>query len=288
MSKDPFIAISLTTKDQTCIHAQHYPAINEPPIARLLIAGATGVPQGFYKRFAVFAQTQGFEILSLDYRGIGKSAPKSLRNYEVDYLDWARQDLAAGLDFWDDQYPIFVIGHSYGGHAFGLLPNIARTQGLICMAMTAGWAGYMPFGERIRVNILWHIIGPLLVAIKGYLAWSRLGFGEDLPKGVFEQWKFWCRSRYYFFDDPSHPYLKAQFHNIEKPIWAINAIDDDWGLPASRNAFLQHYEKAETTTTDLRPQDLGLKSIGHMGYFREGAQPLWQMILDWIKIRASP
>jgi predicted alpha/beta hydrolase len=281
-----FEEIELITKDQTTIKAHHYASSYNRPMARLLIAGATGVPQGFYKRFALYAQSKGFEILSLDYRGIGRSAPKTLKNYEVDYLDWARQDLAAGLDYFENEIPIFVIGHSYGGHAFGLLPNVERTKGLVCMAMTAGWAGHMPIHEQIRVNFLWHFLGPIIVANKGYLAWSALGFGEDLPKRVFDQWKYWCRFPHYFFDDPKQPHLKGQFKKIDKPIWAINAIDDTWGLPRSRNAFLKHYEGAQITTKDLNPHDLGLKSIGHMGYFRKGAEPLWDQVLDWVKIRA--
>jgi predicted alpha/beta hydrolase len=281
-----FNEIDLTTRDQKVIKAQHYPSSKPNPTARLLIAGATGVPQGFYKRFALYAQTKGFEVLSLDYRGIGKSSPPTLKNYDVDYLDWARQDLAAALDYFDDKNPIFVIAHSYGGHAFGLLPNVHRTSGMVCMAMTAGWAGHMPITEQIRVNFLWHVLGPIIVFLNGYLAWSALGFGEDLPKGVFNQWKQWCRFPHYFFDDPKQAHLKEQFQKINKPIWAINAIDDSWGLPGSRDAFLKHYECAQTTKTDLNPKEMGLKSIGHMGYFRKGAEPLWDQVLDWVKLRA--
>ena len=37
----------------------------------LIVAGATGVPQGFYRRFAEYASARGFTTLTLDYRGIG-------------------------------------------------------------------------------------------------------------------------------------------------------------------------------------------------------------------------
>ena len=39
------------------------------------MAGATAVPQKFYRRFAEFARQQGYDTLTLDYRGIGQSAP---------------------------------------------------------------------------------------------------------------------------------------------------------------------------------------------------------------------
>jgi len=51
------------------------------PVAQLVIAGATGVPQGFYRRFAEYAAQRGYSTLTLDYRGIGQSKPASLRGF---------------------------------------------------------------------------------------------------------------------------------------------------------------------------------------------------------------
>ena len=33
----------------------------------------------------------------------------------------------------------------------------------------------------------------------------------------------------------------------------------------------------------LHPASLGMKSIGHMGYFRPAAQPLWDEVLGWLR-----
>lgn len=32
------------------------------------------------------------------------------------------------------------------------------------------------------------LLGPLIVQAKGYLAWSLLAMGEDLPRGFYTQW----------------------------------------------------------------------------------------------------
>ncbi len=40
----------------------------------------------------------------------------------------------------------------------------------------------------------------------GAPGWS--GLGEDLPKGVFEQWVSWVMSKRYLFDDPELGGLK--------------------------------------------------------------------------------
>lgn len=256
-----------------------------PCHAQLIVAGATGVPQAFYRRFAEHAARQGWRTLTLDYRGIGRSAPATLKGFRMNYLDWARLDLAAAVDHMaalDPSRPLTMVGHSYGGHAFGLLPNHAKVQAFCTFATGAGWHGWMPPLERLRVRFMWQVLGPLLTRWKGYLSWSQLGMGEDLPLDVFHQWKHWCRFPHYFFDDPAMPGLKDQFAAVRTPIMAINATDDLWAPPASRDAFMQAYRNSGWQARTLHPRHSGLGAIGHMGYFRPKAQALWDEALAWL------
>lgn len=275
--------LTLVAADGYRLVATHYPAEKQRQ-GQLIIAGATGVPQRFYKRFAQFAAAQGFEVWTLDYRGIGLSKPADLRGFAMNYLDWARLDLAALLDHVATQGhdPIWMVGHSYGGHAFGLIPGKARVQRFATLATGAGWHGWMPALERLRVLIMWRLLGPLLVRTHGYLAWSLLGMGEDLPRDVFLQWRHWCQWPRYFFDDPECPHLAAEFAEVTIPIRAINASDDKWAPPASRDAFMSAYCRAQVEALTIQPASLGMSSIGHMGYFRPEAAALWQETLDWL------
>jgi predicted alpha/beta hydrolase len=70
---------------------------------------------------------------------------------------------------------------------------------------------------------------------------------------------------------------------VRTPIVALNALDDRWAPPASRDAFVAAYRNAECRTVNLHPASLGLKSIGHMGYFRPAARPLWDEALGWLR-----
>jgi predicted alpha/beta hydrolase len=282
--------LRLTAADGYALAALRYPA-RGPRRGHLVVAGATGVPQGFYRRFAQHAAAQGYTVTTLDYRGIGLSRPPSLRGFEMDYLDWARLDLAAAVDAVpEDGTPLFMVGHSYGGHAFGLLPNHARVARLITLATGAGWHGWMPRLERLRVLAMWRVLGPLLTRWKGYLPWSLLGMGEDLPLPVYRQWRRWCSFPRYFFDDPALRPLRLaeRFAAVRTPIVALNAVDDHWAPPASRDAFMAAYRNAECRRVDLHPRSLGLKSIGHMGYFRPGARALWDELLGWFDNDAAP
>jgi predicted alpha/beta hydrolase len=276
--------IELVTQDKTRIAAKLY-ATDGTPRAKLIVAGATGVPQGFYRAFADYAASRGFETLTLDYRGIGLSAPQSLRGFEMDYRGWAVQDTAAAVDWMaaDAAVPLFMIGHSYGGHGFGQLPNWDKIQGFYTFATGAGWAGWMPPLERIRVWLLWNVISPVIVRLKGYLAWKKIGMGEDLPMGVFRQWKHWCQYPRYFFDDPKMTHMQPLFARVTTPIVAANATDDLWALPVSRDAFMSGYSGTAWQGVDIDPAKLGLKAIGHMGYFKPQAKQLWSDALDWFE-----
>ena len=275
--------LQLEASDGYRLGGLHYPPVG-PAKGRLIVAGATGVPQRFYAAFARFAANQGIAVWTLDYRGVGSSRPPSLRGFRMDYLDWARLDLAALLDHVAAQVggPIWMVGHSYGGHAFGLLPGHERIERLATFATGAGWHGWMPPLERMRVILLWRVIGPILVKFNGYLAWSALGMGEDLPRDLFLQWRRWSQWPRYFFDDPELPGLAEQFASVRTPIRAINATDDRWATPASRDAFMDAYSNAVVERITVDPNELGLSPIGHIGYFRPQAISLWQETLDWL------
>ncbi len=276
------IPLKLRAADGYPLGALHYRP-TDPVQGRLIVAGATGVPQRFYSHFANFAASQGIAVWTLDYRGVGLSRPPDLRGFRMDYLDWARLDLAALLDHVASQGPgpLWMVGHSYGGHALGLLPGHERIERLATFATGAGWHGWMPPIERLRVILLWRFLGPLVVKFKGYLAWNALGMGEDLPRDLFVQWRRWCQWPNYFFDDPELPGLAEAFAKVRTPIRAINATDDKWATPASRDAFMQAYRNATVERITLDPKQNGLGPIGHIGYFRPRSMSLWQETLDW-------
>jgi predicted alpha/beta hydrolase len=142
----------------------------------------------------------------------------------------------------------------------------------------------MPKSEQIRVKFLWNVVGPIVTRSSGYLAWKRFGLGENLPLGIYRQWKYWCGFPNYWFDDPTEGIqMQSLFARVQVPITAFNAIDDKWATPASRDAFMKHYINSDLKLIDLNPAELQLKSIGHMGYFRRGSEALWDRVLDDIE-----
>lgn len=273
--------ITLQAKDGYPLAATHYPADSEQFI---VMASATGVPRGFYRRFAEFAQARGVNVIATDYRGIGDSKPATLKGFDMQYADWSTQDLAAAVDYAAARGKVWLVGHSLGGHAIGQLPNPNVLQAAYVCGAGAGWHGWMPRPERYRVWAMWNLVGPIGTRLYGYHPMSKLGAGEDLPMGVYRDWKRWCALPHYFFDDPEAKAITDKFADVRIPIGAAVSTDDLWAPPASRDAFFKGYANAAVDSIDLQPASLGVAQVGHMGYFRSQAGAvLWPQIFAWLQ-----
>ena len=274
------LLVILRAGDGYPLAATHYPADSEQFI---VVASATGVPRGFYRRFAEFAQARGINVVTTDYRGIGDSKPATLKGFDMQYADWSTLDLAAAVDYAALRGKVWLVGHSLGGHAIGQLPNPNVLQAAYVCGTGAGWHGWMPRPERYRAWAMWNLIGPVATRLVGYLPMSKLSGGEDLPMGVYLEWKRWCALPHYFFDDPEAKAITDKFADVRIPIGAAVSTDDLWAPPASRDAFFKGYANAQVEAIDLLPGDLGAKQIGHMGYFRQQVgQRLWPQIFKWL------
>ena len=92
-------------------------------VGAVLIGGAMGVRQSFYRPFAQWLADQGYVVATFDYRGVGDSRGPSLRGFEADLFAWAR-DTDAAIDAHSTapaHLPLYVIGHSLGAQLPGLL-----------------------------------------------------------------------------------------------------------------------------------------------------------------------
>jgi predicted alpha/beta hydrolase len=237
----------------------------------VVVIGATGVAQRFYRRFAQALSATGLEVLTFDLRGIGASRAGTLRGFECGFRHWAELDADAAVEFMLARGPTAVVGHSFGGHAFGQLTRPNDTLGLYTVATGAAWSGYMPAGERLKVETMWKVLGPLTTRVAGFLPGKVWG-GEDLPLGVYRDWKRWSHLPRYFFDDPSMD-AETKFARVRVPIHGVTAEDDLWAPPASMRVFLSQYLAAPVTLEVHQPAALGVGQLGHMGHFRAEALP---------------
>ncbi len=253
----------------------------------VLVNAATGVPRQFYKHFAAYLRDHGWTTVTYDYRGIGGSAPANLRGFDARMRDWALIDMPAVIDWLSAEFRprrIFSVGHSFGGQGIGLLERPDRITAMVGVSAQSGYWGVQGGAERYRARFAVTVLIPVLTRLFGYFPWSRFAAGEDLPGGVALEWARWCRNPDYLLGDATLPL--ERYDAFDAPILAYSIEDDDWGTARAVDAMMRAY--SHVTRRHLVPADYGLGKIGHMGFFRRGAEAIWDEAIAWLEKAPSP
>lgn len=288
---DAFTTHALRTLDGLALAVDRFDArATSQSAAAVIVAGAMGVPRRFYRGFAQALSDAGLHAVVFDYRGIGDSAPATLRGFPARALDWVRLDLTAVVRDARARHPgapLAIVGHSFGGQVLGLLPPDAAPDAALLVAAQSGWLGHWPGIRRPGMWVLWHLLIPAVTATLGRFPMRLAGGGEDLPAGVAREWAAWGRSRGYLFD-PRHALDLSGYTRLAVALRSYAFDDDAFAPRAAVEALLTRYATARREHRQLGPTP-GLPSrIGHFGFFRRGAEPLWREAIDWLRGALAP
>ncbi|VXC71611.1 alpha/beta fold hydrolase [Massilia sp. 9I] len=255
-------------------------------VATVVLHPATAVTQDYYAAFAGWLAQQGFNVVTYDYRGTGRSRPLSLRGFKATMSAWIDKDVAVVTRWAEGRFPglpLLAVGHSVGGHAIGLSPESARLRAAVLVASHAGATRTVRgFRERLRVRFMLRVLAPLLCAVCGYMPGKRFGLGEDLPRGVMLQWARWTALPRYFFDDPAMDAAR-RMARVDIPLLVLGFDDDPWANPQAVDMLVSHLVNARMERRDIDPRALGVPAVGHMGFFRRRCEAsLWPQVADWL------
>jgi predicted alpha/beta hydrolase len=248
----------------------------------VIVNSATAVPQRFYRHYAQALADAGFIVVTYDYRGTGSSRPTSLKGFEARASDWGLLDMAGVVDWAHERFApakLLMIGHSVGGQVTGLLDNSKLIDGMMTISSQSGHWRLQGAEQKWVVGFHVHVTLPLVANMFGYVPWSRLGSAEDLPKGVALEWSRWCRDPKYLLGDNTLPL--ERFAGFRAPVLAYSIDDDKWGTRRAIDAMMCAYPNVERRYID--PAHYGLKSLGHLGYFRPAARDAWEEGIAWLK-----
>lgn len=283
--------IALITSDGVTLSATRF-APQAAAKAVVVLPAAMGVKQDFYVPFAQFLAEQGIAVLTFDYRGMGQSVPpahrRSLRGFKADLFDWAERDYNAALHAakaWQQQVPLLVVGHSLGGQLPGLLPDNHLIDGILTVAAGSGyWLDNAPQLKRM-VWLMWYFAVPVYTRLFGYFPGKKVRKVGDLPKGVIFQWAQWCKSPHYVVDALGEP-IRAGYEKIRVPMLCMSFTDDELMSKRSIDSLHDFYKNAPLERRYIQPSEVGVKRIGHFGFFRpQFRATLWQQALAWLEQR---
>lgn len=243
----------------------------------VVVAGATGVRQRYYARFASFLAEAGLTVVTFDYRGVGGSLEGEVAASRATMREWGELDLAAAVRFAGaiGRGPVGLVGHSAGGQLVAFLPRPEALGAIVTVGSQSGDYRLWPTPARLRMALLWYGVVPAVTRAAGYLP-GRLGIGEDLPPGVALEWARWCRTPGYYAGDATTG-VAAGLVKVRAPVLAYSFDDDPYAPPRAVDALLSLYARAPVTRVRV---DRAAR-LGHFGFFREAARDA-----HWARARA--
>lgn len=278
----------VTTRDHFELAATLYgnPDGSAQPV--VLICPATGVKRHYYARYAQFLVEHGFSAVTFDYRGIGDSRPSTLNKFQARMHEWGEKDIDAMIGWIEENCPgrqVLAVVHSVGGQVLGLAQKSAHLAAVVMVGSQSGYWRLWPFPMHYGILILWYVLIPVLSALLTYFPSQWFGMGENLPAGVAMEWAAWGRQPKYVLSK-KHP--AKYFAEIKAPILALNFSDDTFAPRRAAQEIMTFYANAPREQRFIDPRDLGVKSIGHFGFFRETFRDsLWQQTVEWLRMQPS-
>jgi len=253
----------------------------------IVISSATGVLQGFYKKFASYLASIGYIVYTFDYHGIGKSSGEvsNLKNNTTDLKSWGSVDQAAIVAYAKKQEPEFeliLITHSVGGQILGFNPNYELIDKAVLVASQSGYWKYFSGVHYPKMWLLWYVIIPILTPIFGYFPAKVLGLFENLPKNMTHEWAKWGRQKNYLMH--FHNEQEYFFDKIRVPLLSFSFPRDNYAPKATVDWLTDQYKNAEAKRVHHIPPNNKLHRLKHFGFFREEFKDtLWKKTEEWIQ-----
>ncbi|MCL4744842.1 MAG: alpha/beta fold hydrolase [Burkholderiaceae bacterium] len=314
--------LEIATGDGNRVVAHRFRAA--APRAAVVIGAALGVRQDFYFDFAAHLAARGLTTFTFDYRGVGHSAPRSLRRYAATLTDWAQLDYEAVLAHavaqgapgdandspasvapratddgaatgvapraTDDgaatgAVPLFVVGHSLGAQLAAITPRAAQIDALVAVAGGAGYWRGLSLAARPFMLAMLNAVAPLAIPIAGYFPGARLRMIADLPAGVMRQWRRWCLDPDYLVG--VEPGAREAYARVRFPILSLSFSDDRMMPERNIESLHRHFGTTRREVRRITPAEAG-GPVGHFGYFRRRYHAtLWPFAVDWLLARVD-
>ena len=248
----------------------------------LIIAPAMGVVKSFYRHIAAYFSKNGFNVLSFDYLGIGDSS-KVNDHKKCTLRNWGFRDLATVIDYCSQRFTdqsIYLLGHSISGQVFPFAKNKNKIKSAYFVASQnvsqLNWSGW----HRLKVYLFWYFILPVFNTLFKGLPGFAFGGNQKIPQKVASEWRAWGTSK--SVAPGNVPNGEKLYDEVKVPVKFLSFEDDHMLAPKKATSKLYaSYGSTKKIHQHIKPRDLGLKQIGHFGFFRKTSEPLWDDIDQW-------
>ncbi|MEM7352652.1 MAG: alpha/beta fold hydrolase [Acidobacteriota bacterium] len=232
---------------------------------------AMGVRASYYRPFAEALCRTGYDVATVDLRGLGSSSVRAGWQCDFGYREVVELDFPAAIATVRrtlPDRPIYALGHSLGGQLACLYAaaHPGEVKGIVlvasCSVYYRNWtfphSGFV-FGFAQSANLLAKVWG----FFPGYL----VKFGDREARRLVRDWSFQGRTGRYQVDGSSHDY-EALLRGSRHPILALSFTDDTYCPEAAVAHLLAKMPEAPISHLHLSPKELGRSSVGHFGWVK--------------------
>lgn len=276
--------LSIETTDGWILKVNEFLPSSNTAKAVLIVLPAMGAHAKPYRYMASDLSKSGHIVLTVDPRGHGKSLPHPRRGVDYGFDDILQQDIPAVIEYATNAHsnlPIFLIGHSLGGHlsAAYIAENPDKVAGLITLT-----SSHLYFKTLGFPSIFFFTAFVLMAKILGYVPGQHVGWGTPIARQQVLDWaKFGFSGKFHGTDGRL---IEPDIKKITTPSLCVGFTDDKTLAPAkSVRRFAEMLPADKTTIWLLSPDDLDTHTLGHFDHLRNGAK-LWTKLDQWITERA--
>ncbi|WP_319531790.1 hypothetical protein [uncultured Cohaesibacter sp.] len=113
-----------------------------------------------------------------------------------------------------------------------------------------------PRSYRPTAIAFWFIVGPVAIALSGYLPGKRLLLGADLPAGVYWQWRRWCTHKSFFNGDIGKALPQPSYAKTVENVKICVAKDDVVVPPTAVRRYASFLAQGGVSYVELDPSGL--------------------------------
>lgn len=251
----------------------------------ILISSGIGIQQYFYANYATYLSELGYTVYTYDYRGIGESGVKRIKNFKGNIFDWATLDFQSVTDHVlskNEGKQKYYIGHSIGGSFLGLAKACLSFDAIVTIASNYGYWKFYEVKYQPLVLAFTLMTIPFYKSLYGYLPSNIKRRGAPVPKEVAKDWATLGLNKH------SQVALakgaETYYDQIKSPMLVISIEDDMIASKKTVDAYVSNLlVNAKVKRRHVLLSEVDTRSIGHSNFFRKRYRDsLWDLPTSWL------
>jgi len=245
-----------------------------------------GVRASYYEQFIENWQEKGFNVVSIDWRGIGHSSLRASRKNDWGY-ERLIQDLKEFLDKVNKWFPNtkkVLVGHSLGGQ-LGCLLQARFTDSFDKMIIIASclvhYTGWQEIGGTTKIKFIGNLFYPISRLV-GHFPGPTIGFGGKESQTVMKDWCHNALTGKYELADSNFDY-EAALKKMSIPLLAINIEGDNFApVLATRKLYEKLAPSATIKHFTITKNETGIENLNHFNWAKH---PVYfvEVMKNWLE-----